>query len=266
MIDRPMQRIFWSLLVLLMLGGCVPNRNYVYLQKNDVNKKGLPKDTVVRTYPMVIEEYKIQPLDILSIRMESLTADEFDFISKLNPTPQGGGNMAMGLALSGFLVDNDGNVEFPVVGQVKLAELTLFEAQEKMREVFKPFLKNPVARVRLLNFRFTILGEVSGEQQVISPNTRVTMSEAIGMAGGLTDMADRKNVKVIRQKGNTAEVFYLNLLEEELLSASHYYVQQNDIIVVPALRQRPFRRYWGQNIGLFVSTVSVVLLTINLFK
>src|SRR5687767_3292631 len=113
-----MQRILWSLLVLaLMLSACVPNKNYVYLQKNDVNKKNLPTDSVVRTYDMQIVEYRIQPLDILSVRLESLTEDEFDFMSKLNPTPQGGGNAAANPALSGFLVDNIGEIEFPVVGR-----------------------------------------------------------------------------------------------------------------------------------------------------
>jgi polysaccharide export outer membrane protein len=90
--------------------------------------------------------------------------------------------------------------------------------------------------------------------------------EAIGLGGGLTDLADRSNVKVIRQNGSQAEVFYVDLLSEELLNTDHYYVQQNDIIVVPALKQRPFRAYWGENIALLVSTLSLVLLVLNLTK
>ena len=265
-----MYRIFWSSLIFgLFLVGCVPNKNYVYLQENDVNKKNLPTDTIVRTYDLAIRDYKIQPLDILSVRVESLTEDQFDFMAKLDPNQQmngmmGGGGAMMGLM--GFLVDNEGQIEFPVVGKVKVSGLSVFETQSMLQKKFEPLLQSPVVRVRLLNFRFTVLGEVRAEQQVTSTNTRVTMMEAIGLAGGLTDMADRKNVKVIRQIGDRSEVFYLNLLQEDLLSADHYYVQQNDIVVVPALRQRPFRTYWSQNLGLFVSTVSVVLLAANLFK
>ena len=222
------------------------------------------RDSVLRTYDLQIKEYKIQPLDILSIRLESLTEDEFDFMSKLYPVQTGGGGGGLNLLISGFLVDNSGEIEFPVVGKVRFAGLSVFEAQEKMKEIFANFLKNPVARVRLLNFRFTLLGEVNSENQVVSTNTRVTLMEAIGLGGGLTDLADRSKVKIIRQNGVQAEVIYANLLEEELLSTSHYYVQQNDIIVVPALKQRPFREYWGQNIALFVSTVSVILLLVNL--
>lgn len=253
--------------MILLLSSCVPNKNYVYLQKNDVNKKNLPVDSVVREHDLQIKDYRIQPLDLLSIRMESLTDEEFDFFQKLYPTNQmGGGGVQNNLFLTGFLVDNKGEIEFPVVGKVKLSGLSIFQAEDTLKATFKNFLKNPVPRVRLLNFRFTVLGEVNQENTVNSNNTRVTLMEAIGLAGGLTDLADRRNVKIVRQIGSKAEVFYMNLLDEDLLDADQYYIQQNDIIIVPALRQRPFRRYWGQNLALLVSTVSVVLLTINLVK
>jgi polysaccharide export outer membrane protein len=231
-----------------------------------VNKDNLVKDSVLRTYDLNINEYRIQPLDILNIRIESLTEQEFDFMSKLYPVQQMGGGGGLTLLINGFLVDNAGEIEFPVVGKIRFTGLTVFEAQERLQEVFSIFLKNPVARVRLLNFRFTLLGEVNAENQVVSTNTRVTLMEAIGLGGGLTDLADRSNVKVIRQNGSQAEVFYVDLLSEELLNTDHYYVQQNDIIVVPALKQRPFRTYWGENIALIVSTLSLVLLVLNLTK
>jgi polysaccharide export outer membrane protein len=226
----------------------------------------MKKDTVLRTYDMVIREYKIQPLDILSIRLESLTDPEFDFMTKLLELDQmqGGGGNPQNMLISGFLVDQNGDLEFPVVGKIKFAGLSIFEAQEKLQELFKPYLKDPVARVRLLNFRFTVLGEVNRENQVVSQNVRVTLMEAIGLAGGLTDLADRSSVKIIRQNGKQAEVLYMNLLEEDLLATENYYVQQNDIIVVPPLKQRPFRKYWTENIAIIVSTLSLVLLVISL--
>lgn len=247
---------------IFLFSACVPNRKIQYLQHNDVNKKDLPKDTVIRKYDMKIQDYRIQPLDVLYIRIESLTDENFDFFTRLYPLPQSGG--ANQQLINGFLVDNNGEIEFPVVGKVKFAGLTVFEAQNELEKVFSPYLSNAVARVRLLNFRFTVLGAVNAENEITSTNTRITFSEAIGLAGGLTDMADRRNVKVIRQVGGHSEVFYLDLLNEDLVSSSHYYVQQNDIIIVPPLRQRPIRAYWAQNISLFVSTVSVVILIASL--
>lgn len=260
-----MTRLLWILpIAMLCLSSCVPNRKVVYLQKDDVNKKDIQTDTVLRSYPLQIREYKIQPLDLLYIRIESLTEEDFDFIAKLYPVSQTGN--ANTQFLNGFLVDNFGEIEFPVVGKIKLSGLSIFQAQEKLQESFGAYLKNPIARIRLLNFRFTVLGEVNQENQVVSNNSRVTVMEAIGLAGGLTDLADRSMVKVVRQKGTTSEIYYINLLDENLLQKEHYYVQQNDIIIVPALRQRPFRKYFGQNIALFVSTVSVILLTLNLLN
>ncbi len=261
------KQLLWILPVLYLLASCVPNKKIQYLQKDDVNKKDMKRDTVLRSYDMQIREYKIQPLDILSIRLESLTEPEFDFMTKLLQLDQmmGGGNAA-NMLITGFLVDQNGDLEFPVVGKIPLAGLSLFEAQDKLKELFSPYLKDPVAQIRLLNFRFTVLGEVNRENQVVSQNVRVTVMEAIGLAGGLTDLADRSNVKIIRQRGEKVDVLYLNLLDEELLASQNYYVQQNDIIVVPPLRQRPFRKYWTENIAIVVSTITLVLLVINLFQ
>lgn len=257
--------IFWFVAVVSILSSCVPNKKYVYLQKDDL-KTEVITDSVVRSYTLKIDEYRIQPQDILYIRIESLTDEEFDFMTKLYPeqSQAGGGGGANNPVMRGFLVDENGEIEFPVVGKVKFAGQTVFEAQEMLQEKFKSFLNDPVARVRLMNFRFTVLGEVNGEGQVISNNTRVTLMEAIGMAGGLGELADRSKVKIVRQVGERADVFYVNLLEEEILESNHFYVMQNDIIMVPALKQRPFRVYWAQNLSIFVSTLSVVLLIISL--
>jgi polysaccharide export outer membrane protein len=259
-----LMRYYLLFVVFIFLVSCVPNKKIVYLQKEDLQKKNLPTDSVVRSYNLHIREYRIQPLDLLYIRIESLTEEDYDFIAKLYPVQSGGSNQQL---VNGFLVDNQGEIEFPVAGKIKFGGLSLFEAQEKLTSVFKPYLKNPVARVRLLNFRFTVLGEVTAEQLVIADNTRVTLMEAIGLAGGLTDLADRTKIKIIRQKENTAEVFYVNLLDEELLNTEHYYVKQNDIIVVPPLKQRPFRKYFGQNASIITSavtmTVSIILLIVT---
>jgi polysaccharide biosynthesis/export protein len=257
--------LLWFVAVVVIFSSCVPNKKYVLLQKNDVNKKDLKADTILRSYQLQLSNYKIQPQDLLSINVETLTPEEFNFFKELNPVQGGGGGggaQGGAMLLRGYAVDNEGMVDFPVIGRVKLAGMSIFEAEEVMKDILKNYLRDPVLRIRLLNFRFTFVGEIN--TQITSFNPRISMVEAIALAGGLPEMADRENIKVIRQRGDQADVFYVNLLDEAFVGSDFFYLQQNDIIVVAALKQRPFRVYWTQNIGLFVSTVSVVLLIVNL--
>jgi polysaccharide export outer membrane protein len=258
-----MRHIVLLSFAILFLGSCVTNKKVVFMQKDDVNVKDLAKDSVMREYDLPSFDYKIQPNDILGVRFESLTPQEFDFFS----TTRVQGSQAGGIGLLfGELVDDNGEINYPVVGKVKVAGMTIFEVQEMLQTLAEQYLESPVVKVRLLNYRITFLGEVNGEGIVTLPNNRVNLMEAIGHAGGFTELADRKNVKLVRQKGGKTEVIYLDLLDEDLMTSPYYYVHQNDIVIVPPLRQRPYRRYFGQNLGLFVSTLSLLLLIYNLSR
>jgi len=255
--------LFFCVLVMFM-NSCVTNSKYVYLQKNDLHKKDLPKDTAVRSYNQRPFDYRLQANDALYIRFQSVTPEEFDFFEKdINVTGGGGGQNFL---LRSELVDPDGNIAFPVVGKVKVKGLTIFEAQDTLQSIANAYLKSPVVKVRLVNFRVTVLGEVNQEGTILTNNNRVSLPEVIGLAGGIGELADRANVKIIRQHEGVAEVAYVNLLDEKLVESPFYYMNQNDIIVVPPLRQRPFRKYFSQNAAIILSGVSLVLLIINLSK
>ncbi|WKV11352.1 polysaccharide biosynthesis/export family protein [Marivirga harenae] len=245
--------------VAIFFVSCVGNKRLVYLQKDDLHENQ-PKDTVLREYELTYHDYKIQPQDILSVQFNSITEEDFDIFSDFG---MGGGNMGGGgggmIGLRGELVDPHGQIGFPVVGKIKVQGMTIFEVQDTLQSIATQYVEDPVVKVRLLNYRFTILGEVNGEGVVTTQNTRVTFMEAIGMAGGLTELADRGTVKVVRQKGDQAEIFYIDLLQEEFIESEDFYVYQNDIIIVPPLKQRPIRRYYGQNLGLLLSSVSAIL-------
>jgi polysaccharide export outer membrane protein len=243
---------------LLLLSSCVTNKKILYVQKGDVNKKDLPKDSILREYNQIPFAYKIQPNDALYIRFVSLTDEEYDFFKDIQSS--GGRNYAV----TSELVDPDGNIIFPVVRKVKVAGLTIFQAQDTLQKLADHFLDSPVVKVRLVNFRFTVLGQVSSEGTITSFNNRITVLEALGLAGGLDEMADRSNIKIIRQRSGYTEVGYVNLLDENLMTSPFYFINQNDVLVVPPLRQRPFRKYFSQNFSVIVSSLSILLLIINL--
>lgn len=256
-------------LALLMLSACVPNKKLVYLQKDDLkHRERIPKDTVLRTHLLKIREYRVQPLDMLSIQFETISdeTDSFDFLSKLSPQARSGGSISSAAAQNGILVDGEGYIEFAILGRIHVGGLTLFEVQDLIKDIASKYMPDVIVRVKMLNFRFTVLGEVNGEKTVTSTNTRLTMMEAIGLAGGLGELADRANVKVLRQVGNKTDIYYINLLQEEFLESSHYYVQQNDVIIVPPLKQRAFKKYFVQNLAIITTTISFAVLIITLSR
>lgn len=261
-------RLYLFILGILFLGACVPNKKLVYLQDGDLKKReDIPKDSILRTHKLKFREYRIQPLDILSVNFETLSKenDDFDFLSKLSPRiGVGGSNLSAAAALTGIVVNIDGIIEYAVLGKIRVTGLTIFEAEDAIREIASRYVPDVIVRVRMLNFRYTVLGEVNAERTIVSSTTRLTMMEAIGQAGGLGELADRSHVKIIRQNGDKTEVFYVNLLNEEYLESPYYFVQQNDVIIVPPLKQRPFKRYFTSNLGIVTSTLSFVLLILTL--
>jgi polysaccharide export outer membrane protein len=256
-----------SLLVLsvLVFGSCVTNKKFQLMQKNDVNKRNMPSDSVFRKYSTKAFDYKIQTNDIISIRFESLTSKEYDFFAPQTNVVPGVGFVG-GSLLAGDLVDENGEVPFPVVGKIKVAGMTIFEIQDYLQGIANKYLESPIVKVRLLNFRVTFLGEFNREGVVVLNNNRVSMLEAIGLSGGLTDLADKTSIKLIRQKGEKAEVIYLNLLDENFISSPYYFVNQNDVIVAPPLSQRIYQKYLGQNINLLVAALSLLLIAVTLTR
>jgi polysaccharide export outer membrane protein len=254
------------LAALLGLSSCVTNKKVLYLQKEgDLKKRTNPPDSAVRDYDLVDFKYKIQANDVLYVRFQSLTAKEFDFMGLQNQPNVGAAGTA-GSLLGGELVDENGEVVFPVLGKVKVRGLTVFEAQDTIQKLADLYLDSPIVKVRLMNYRFTILGEVNREGSITFPNNRVSLMEAIGLAGGLLDLADRSNIKLIRQTGSKTEVHYINILKEDFLTSPYYYVYQNDVIVVPPLRQRPYRLYFSQNLSLLISSLSLLLIVLTYRK
>jgi len=260
---EPLRLVLFVVFGIIILSSCVTNKKIQYLQKDDVNTDQIILDSVIRTYKLRKYEYRIQPHDILSVRIQSLTDEEYDFFSKSSSQIQGG-LQGGAIALMGDLVDENGDIEFPVVGKLKVGGLTIFEIQDKIKKMAVEYVDDPIVKVRLLNFRFTILGEVKEEGTTNSFNHKISLPEALGLSGGTSELADRSKIKLIRQYGDSVDIQYINLLDESFVNSPYYYIHQNDILIVPALKQRPFRNYFTQNLGIFLSSITTLLLVFNL--
>lgn len=147
-----------------------------------------------------------------------------------------GANTVSQQSVTGYLVDKDGNIELPFVGQVKVVGLTTSQAREVIRKKTNEFYKNPSVIVRFANFKIGVLGEVNKPGTYVLPNEKVTIFDALGLAGDLTIYGKRDNVLLIRQNADgVKESYRINLKDTRVLSSPYFYLKQNDVVYVEAL-------------------------------
>ena len=170
----------------------------------------------------------IQKNDLLSITVSSLSAEASSIYNAPNYP-----NNASG-APSGYLVDNDGFIQFPVLGPIKAAGLTKTQLRNNITQSLKEkkLLLDPIVNIRNLNFKVTVLGEVGRPTVVNVPTEKINILEAIGSAGDLTLYAKRDNVLLIREEGGRRTYKLLNLNSNEIFTSPYYYLKPDDIIYV----------------------------------
>ncbi|MES2651658.1 MAG: polysaccharide biosynthesis/export family protein [Bacteroidota bacterium] len=206
---------------------------------------------------------KIQKNDILAINVNSLNPQAsaiFNMGSASSP------DVAPSSAPTGYLVDQNGNIQLPLIGSVVVVGLTTAEARALLEKKLVTFLKEPVVSLRLVNFRVSVLGEVSKPGVYPVSNERVNVSEALSMAGDLTITGIRNNVLLIREKDGVREYHRLNLQSKELFNSPYYYLQNNDILYIqPSKAKYASIDSSYRNVSLVLSALSVIALLITRF-
>jgi polysaccharide export outer membrane protein len=187
---------------------------------------------------MTVPESIIQKNDILSIVVTDLNPKVSEMF---NPGGiENSENTTPGKeAARGYLVDTDGNIHFPLLGLIKAEGFTKTQLKEKIRNlaIERKLLLDPIVSIRFLNFRVTVLGEVGRPTVIPIPNEKISLLEALGLAGDLTIYGNRTNVMVIREdvlpgKKEQRSIARVNLNSSELFTSPYYYLQSNDIVYV----------------------------------
>lgn len=213
---------FTSLVILfLSISSCATRKDVVYFQ----NAKDF--ETIVDTDTF---KAKLKVGDILSIYVSTLdptVAQPYNILARTGGENGGG-------QLLDFLIDVEGNIDYPVLGKIKLAGLTIEEAKQLLKAKFSDgqLLKDPVIIIRLLNFRVTVGGEVRAPGVYPVVGERVTILEALGMAGDLTIKGRRDNILVIRDFNGSKTYTRIDLTSKEVFNSPVYYLTQNDYIYV----------------------------------
>lgn len=236
-------KLFALLFICFFLFNCVSSKKINYLNFDDQ----VYDEEIVRFEPT------LQVSDMLTINVSTVdeeAAKPFNLFEVQTVAAQ--------VPLS-YIIDIDGNINFPVLGNVKAAGLTTKKLTDDLKEKLKPYLKDPIINIRVTNFNVTILGEVRnpGRYQVL--NERISILEALGRAGDLTIYADRQNVTLVREQGKTRIVKTIDLTSKDLLDSPYFYLAQNDALYVASNKTKVNSSGVGPNTSIIISAISVLI-------
>lgn len=136
------------------------------------------------------------------------------------------------IAPQGYLVDNEGFIYFPVLGKLYIKGMTLAQLRADLEKRLLTYLSDPLVSIKQLNFNVTILGEVKKPGQYTIPSDKITILQALGLAGDMTDFGNRTNVKLIREEEGVSKTYVIDFTDKNITNSPYYYIQQNDVLYV----------------------------------
>jgi polysaccharide biosynthesis/export protein len=250
--------ILFFFLLSLFHYSCQSRRKIPYFR--DIGDSTRIKSTSQYTPPT------IQPDDILSIIIQTIDPQNATVLNQItSPIPAVGTSSANSIGnqvVYGFLVDKDGFIDLPMMGKINLRGLTTFKAKDLVKEKAAQYFKNPIVQVRFANYKITILGEVSKPATYTLPNEKVSILDAIGLAGDLTIYGRRDNVMLIRESGEEKEFVRFNLNSSEIFHSPYFYLKQNDIIYIEPNKSKIIssNAYRTRNVTLIATAISLIIL------
>lgn len=265
--EKLVSSVLVALTILLVLGSCGSTKNVAYFQN---------ADSISLAASRMLYEAKIMPKDELTITV--ITTDPkaaMPFNLSVSQTLGTGGQLSYGSgSLQGYLVDNDGNIEFPVVGTLHVGGLTKKQAEDLIKNKVKPYLaekENPIVTVRMGSYHVSVLGEVEKPGIIYAPQEKMSILEALAQCGDLTIYGKRDNVLLIRQDAaGEKHTYRMNLNDANIINSPFYYLQQNDIIYVEPNKVKAQNSSIGSSTTLWFSAVgtliSIASLIVNILR
>ncbi|SHJ00580.1 polysaccharide biosynthesis/export family protein [Flavobacterium terrae] len=238
------------LFALLLITSCSQQKKITYYQNVDQ----------ISTFNGSSFEPTIQPDDLLMIIVsapDQEAAAPFNLTSENIPTPNGQAYTAARQQQL-YLVDKNGLVDFPVLGQLQFGGLTKTEVIEQLKEKLLKYLKNPIVNIRIMNFKFTVQGEVTRPGSYPINSERVTLIEALSMAGDLTIYGKRNNIVVVRELNGKKSIGRVDITKADFINSPYYYLSQNDLIYVEPNNAKSSASTFNQNTGVWISIASLV--------
>ncbi|PWK19971.1 polysaccharide biosynthesis/export family protein [Xanthomarina spongicola] len=236
--------------IILVFSSCVSSKEIIYFQDEPLNSLS----TVNFNSDIV---YK--PNDLLTINVSALdpeTVKPFNLpvitnsISSLRP--QGD------IKMQTYIVDLNGNIEFPVLGSIKIGGLNRFQATQMLKERISEYVTDPIINIRVTNFTITVIGEVNGPGTYTIEDERISLLEAIGLAGDLTIHGKRENVFLIREQDGVKRFTKFDLTSINVINSPSFYLEQNDVVYVEPNKAKIRSASYNQNYIVIISAIGTL--------
>ena len=240
---------FTIVVLLIIVSSCVTSKEIIYFQDE-------PDTNPAITY---------KPNDLLFISIggdrEAVAPFNLPAISYSASDINANGELKMPT----YLIDTNGNIEYPVLGTLQLAGLTRMQATAFLKNKLSEYVKNPIVNIRLINFTITVLGEVNAPGTFSIEDERISLTEALGMAGDLTIHGQRENVFLIRENDGVKQFTQFNLTSVNVVNSPNYYLQQNDVLYISPNKAKIRSASYNQNNGIIISAVGTLATILAIF-
>ena len=252
------RNVFTCLITIFLLASCQSYKKVPYLQDVEVMEQTAQQENLY--------DAKIMPKDLLTI-VVSCTSPELavpfnlTVASPASVATTGNSQLTVQPVLQPYLVDNGGKINFPVLGELKVGGLTKREAEQLIIDKLKPYIKEtPIVTVRMVNYKISVLGEVTRPGTFTISNEKVNLLEALAMAGDMTVWGVRDNVKLIREGADgKQEIVTLDLNKAETILSPYYWLQQNDIVYVTPNKAKARNSDISNSTSIWFSATSILI-------
>jgi polysaccharide export outer membrane protein len=254
---------FLIIFSLVILTSCRSSKDFIFI-------KDAANEEIIKSIPIQTLDHNLKNGDILYVSIKSMNPEVnmlFNPEANMQATSVSSDYQKFttpsGAYLYGYEIDEDGNIKLPMLGKIKVSGIPISQVESVVQQKADEFLKDAIVKVKLLNFKVTVLGEVRNPGDYYNYNNSITVLQALAMANGNTDFANIKKVMVVRPLPEGNKSYLLDLTSKDIYLSDAYYLQPNDYVIV----QPDKNKFWainGQAISIYFSSISILLVTYGL--
>ena len=249
--------------IIVFFASCVSQRNVEYLRESSNAQRG-----VTTFNDADISDYKLKPNDELYIQIRSLDDPTTNIFQQLGVQQNGGSSgyiQPYGASLMSYMVDREGYVQLPVLGNIYVESKSIPEVSTILQDSLNHILSKPTVTVKLVNRYVSVLGEVRTPGHYTYSQEKLTIFDALGLAGDITDYGDRSSVILARNENGKNLRIDIDLTSSTLMTSEYYYIRPNDMVYVKPMR----KKFWGMRqfpFSILLSSISTAVLLYTVFK